>query len=311
MYRIRFHGRGGQGMKTASRILGTAFFIEGFEVQDAQRYGAERRGAPIFAYVRADRTAIHERGVIGRPDLVVVADDTLVPVSAAGVMQGIGPDTVLLIDSAESEKTWRERLNLQGPILVLPRLIPLEPSEMAYVGTECAAAAACLTGIISLASVRQAVQQELAYMKAGVVDRNVEIASGAFARMAAHSGIVQEGGTTSHHDRTVPSWVDLPADDIGESSPAIYGAATSVAVRTGLWRSMRPVVDTSRCNRCTWICGSFCPDSAIARGSEGYPQIDLDHCKGCMICVAQCPPHAIVAIPEAEAVAQEKEGAAS
>ncbi|MEN8711676.1 MAG: 2-oxoacid:acceptor oxidoreductase family protein, partial [Arenicellales bacterium] len=45
MYRIRFHGRGGQGMKTASRILGTAFFLAGYEVQDAPRYGAERRGA--------------------------------------------------------------------------------------------------------------------------------------------------------------------------------------------------------------------------------------------------------------------------
>ncbi len=43
MYRIRFHGRGGQGMKTASQILGTAFFLEGYEVQDAPRYGAERR----------------------------------------------------------------------------------------------------------------------------------------------------------------------------------------------------------------------------------------------------------------------------
>ena len=43
MYRIRFHGRGGQGMKTASRILGTAFFLSGYEVQDAPRYGAERR----------------------------------------------------------------------------------------------------------------------------------------------------------------------------------------------------------------------------------------------------------------------------
>ena len=53
MFRIRFHGRGGQGMKTASRILGSAFFLEGYEVQDAPRYGAERRGAPIFAYVRA------------------------------------------------------------------------------------------------------------------------------------------------------------------------------------------------------------------------------------------------------------------
>ena len=61
MFRIRFHGRGGQGMKTASRILGTAFFNAGYEVQDAPRYGAERRGAPIFAYVRAAKTVINNK----------------------------------------------------------------------------------------------------------------------------------------------------------------------------------------------------------------------------------------------------------
>ena len=77
MFRIRFHGRGGQGMKTASRILGTAFFKAGYQVQDAPRYGAERRGAPIFAYVRADQKTINERGIIDHPGLVVVADDTL------------------------------------------------------------------------------------------------------------------------------------------------------------------------------------------------------------------------------------------
>ncbi|MFZ9039616.1 MAG: 2-oxoacid:acceptor oxidoreductase family protein, partial [Gammaproteobacteria bacterium] len=87
MFRIRFHGRGGQGMKTASRILGTAFFNAGYEVQDAPRYGAERRGAPIFAYVRADRETINERGIIDRPDLVCVADDTLVGMPAAAVRE--------------------------------------------------------------------------------------------------------------------------------------------------------------------------------------------------------------------------------
>ncbi len=99
MYRIRFHGRGGQGMKTASRILGTAFFLEGYEVQDAPRYGAERRGAPIFAFVRADHKPINERGIIPQADLVVVADDTLVPVPAAGVLAGMDGHTVLLINS--------------------------------------------------------------------------------------------------------------------------------------------------------------------------------------------------------------------
>ncbi len=71
---------------------------------------------------------------------------------------------------------------------------------------------------------------------------------------------------------------------------------------------MRPVIDHERCNRCSWVCGSFCPDGAIDVGGDGYPRIDLDHCKGCMICVAQCPPHAIEAVAETEAVAREKQG---
>ncbi len=120
MYRIRFHGRGGQGMKTAGRMLGSAFFHEGFDVQDAPRYGAERRGAPIFAYVRADRVPISERGIIRRPDLVVVADDSLVPIPAAGVLTGLSGRCVLLIDTHESAETWRRRLSLEAPIIALP-----------------------------------------------------------------------------------------------------------------------------------------------------------------------------------------------
>jgi pyruvate ferredoxin oxidoreductase gamma subunit len=66
---------------------------------------------------------------------------------------------------------------------------------------------------------------------------------------------------------------------------------------------MRPVVDYERCNRCWWVCSTFCPDGAIRVDEENYPQIDYDHCKGCLICVAQCPPHAITAVAEHTAAA--------
>ncbi len=117
------HGRGGQGIKTSGRILGTAFFRAGFEVQDAPRYGAERRGAPIFAYVRASRARIDERGIIRTPDLVIVADDTLIPVPAAGVLAGVTARTVLVIASHDDPRTWRHRLNLRrlGGFPCLPR----------------------------------------------------------------------------------------------------------------------------------------------------------------------------------------------
>jgi len=298
MYRIRFHGRGGQGMKTASRILGSAFFGEGFEVQDAPRYGAERRGAPIFAYVRAARDPIHERGPIPRPDLVVVADDSLVGLPAAGVLEGLDAHAVLLIDSAEAPKTWRRRLNLAGPLLVLPKPSAGETSDLRFVGAACAGAAARLVGAVGRAALAAAVEAEIAPLGAALVEDNRRVALAAYDAMAPHAGSVTEREDAA--EAAAPGWIDLPLEAAGVSAPAIHAALTSVEVRTGLWRSLRPVIDYDRCRGCWWVCSTFCPDDAILV-SDDRPRIDYDHCKGCMICVAQCPPHAIEAIPETTA----------
>jgi pyruvate ferredoxin oxidoreductase gamma subunit len=60
------------------------------------------------------------------------------------------------------------------------------------------------------------------------------------------------------------------------------------------------VIDLEHCNRCSWICATLCPDSAIRVDAQRTPRIDLEHCKGCLVCVAVCPPHAIRAVAEAE-----------
>jgi pyruvate ferredoxin oxidoreductase gamma subunit len=302
MYRIRFHGRGGQGMKTASRILGSAFFTEGYEVQDAPRYGAERRGAPIFAYVRAARTPINERGIITRPDLVVVADDTLVPVPAAGVLAGISTRSVLLINTPESTATWQQRLNIGSPILTLPASTDVEDrASLPYIGAICAGAAASLVGVIGRESLGDAIRAELAALGADVIEENLENALAAYDLMQAHSGMVSEGGMTSASDYENPDWAELPFEVARISAPTVYAAANSVEVHTGLWRTLRPVIDYERCSGCWWVCSTFCPDGAIAVDARNRPVIDYDHCKGCMVCVAQCPPHAIEAIPEEQA----------
>jgi pyruvate ferredoxin oxidoreductase gamma subunit len=307
MYRIRFHGRGGQGMKTASRLLGTAFFLQGFEVQDAPRYGAERRGAPIFAYVRAGREPINERGIIRHPDLVIVADDSLVGVPAAGVMAGVSARTVVLINSHETPETWQRRLNAACPMLVLPAAEEVaDRAELPYVGAACAGAAARLVGAIGREALEQAIAQELGHLGQHVVDANRERALQAYDRMEPHAGAVSEGPEPSASDYQAPDWVDLPFEDARASAPAIHAGATSVEVRTGLWRTLRPVIDYERCTGCWWVCSTYCPDGAINVTDAGRPDIDYDHCKGCMVCVAVCPPHAIEAVAEHLAQAQEK-----
>jgi pyruvate ferredoxin oxidoreductase gamma subunit len=295
-------------MKTAGRILGSAFFAEGFEVQDAPRYGAERRGAPLFATVRASRLPIRERGPVRVPDVVVCADDSLLTVAVAGVLEGIGPTTVMLLASDSGPGVWRERLRLRGPTFVLPS-VPQGEGQSAgsgLVGAAAAAAVARLSGVVTWRAVESALRQELAALDDFVLAEDLRLASEAWERFAPYAGSVHEGDEVEVAPGSRPDWVEVPLDPASMAAPDIHGGVTSVEVRTGLWRTMRPVIDLERCNHCSWICSTLCPDGAIEVDSDGAPRIDYDHCKGCLVCVAVCPPHAIGAVPERGATMPEE-----
>jgi pyruvate ferredoxin oxidoreductase gamma subunit len=297
MWRIRLHGRGGQGIKTAGRILGSAFFAEGFEVQDAPRYGAERRGAPLDASVRAGRRPIRERGTIRAPDLVVIGDETLLPVP--GVLAGVDARCAVLVRSVEAETVWRARLPQAREVLVLPPAGG-ERAELAAIGAACAGAAARLIGVLRLEALEAALHEELGALGPPALAESLSRARAAWHALAAHAGCVPEGPDAAPAPGA-PDWIELPFEPAPLSAPDIRGAATSLQVHTGLWRTQRPVVDLELCHRCSWICGTFCPEGAITPGPDRAPVIDYDHCKGCLVCVAVCPPHAIRAEPEAPA----------
>ena len=77
MIEIRWHGRAGQGAKTASQLLAAAAMATGKQVQAFPDYGPERSGAPMRAYTRIDDAVIRRRYGITEPDVVVVLDDSL------------------------------------------------------------------------------------------------------------------------------------------------------------------------------------------------------------------------------------------
>jgi pyruvate ferredoxin oxidoreductase gamma subunit len=219
-------------------------------------------------------------------------------VPAAGVLQGVSERTVMLINTSEDAETWKHQLNFSGTVLTLPAEAA-ERAELKFVGATCAGAAACLLGVVSKEKLEAAFREELSKHGEEVVKRNLEQAFAAFGKMQAHAGCVKEGASTSVEQSPAADWVELPLDESDIAASAVHAGATSVEVRTGLWRIMRPVIDYERCNKCWWVCSEFCPDSAI-KVVEGRPEIDYDHCKGCLVCVAQCPPHAIEAVPESE-----------
>ena len=105
---IRWHGRGGQGAKTASLLLADAAFNTGKYVQGFPEYGPERMGAPITAYNRisSERSTVHSN--IYEPDYVVVVDETLI--SAADVTAGLKKEGAIVINSGKAPEELRPLL---------------------------------------------------------------------------------------------------------------------------------------------------------------------------------------------------------
>lgn len=112
---IRWHGRGGQGAKTASLLLADAAFNTGKYIQGFPEYGPERMGAPITAYNRISNKPITIHSNIYEPDYVVVVDDTLL--DSVDVTAGLKETGAIVINTTKESEEIKEHLKgYQGKI---------------------------------------------------------------------------------------------------------------------------------------------------------------------------------------------------
>lgn len=95
---FRIHGRGGQGVVVAAAVFAEAVFLEGYYARAFSLFGAERRGAPVTAFVRAGREKLMPRCRIYRPGFVAVFDATL---QGAALLDGLDDSGILLLNGAE------------------------------------------------------------------------------------------------------------------------------------------------------------------------------------------------------------------
>ena len=297
MVAVRFHGRGGQGAKTASRILGTAAFVSGYVAQDSPIYGAERRGAPVAAFTRFGREPIRERGPIAHPDVIVVAEASSLDDAGAHVLEGMTEQTVLFVNSSLSSEAVRAHRFL--PTQVSTRDVTgmaLEQlGQREAISALLGAVAAKLVGL-EWKPLQSAISRELADLgvAGAVIERNLTLARVCYdsvepAVLASCSD--RAGGVSPLHTPTY----EPPT----KGTARISAAGNSVLRETGGWRTFRPVLIADKCNGC-WLCFAYCPDGVIAMNREDHPVVDYAHCKGCQICVHECPTHALVAEREKE-----------
>ena len=115
---IRWHGRGGQGAKTASLLLADAAFNTGKYIQGFPEYGPERMGAPITAYNRISTSPIRIHSNVYEPDYVVVVDDTLL--ESVDVTAGLKTSGALIINTTKDADYLKKVLpNYQGAIYTI------------------------------------------------------------------------------------------------------------------------------------------------------------------------------------------------
>lgn len=288
MIRIRFHGRGGHGVKTAARIVGTAAFLAGYQVQDSPVYGAERRGAAVAAFARIDKSPIRERGLIESPDLIVIADETLLDDRAAAVLAGLESASAVFVN-VEPEASLAAKYTIKPALFTFD----ITTCTRQALGTGSAlsaglgAAAARLMGLITVEQMADAVREELHQLSTTdeVIEKNVSIAQAVFAAMPA----AQFGPAPARVAEQVQS---VGYDHAVVGTASIVAPGNAMQRNTGTWRVERPEIDYDVCTRCR-LCVLGCPDGAISLAKDGLPVIDYDHCKGCMICAQMCPLHGI------------------
>ena len=147
---IRWHGRGGQGAKTAALLLADVAFQAGKQVQGFPEYGPERMGAPITAYDRISDTEIRVHSNIYDPDFVAVVDDTLL--HSVNVTGGLKENGGILINTQKSKDEIMPLLkDYKGAVYAIDaRKVSMETLGKYFPNTPMLAAMIKISGVMEI-----------------------------------------------------------------------------------------------------------------------------------------------------------------
>jgi 2-oxoacid:acceptor oxidoreductase gamma subunit (pyruvate/2-ketoisovalerate family) len=162
MVEVRFHSLGGQGAVTLINMLAQAGDLVGHRVQAFPFFGAERRGAPVRAYVRMDDKEIYLRSEISRPDYLVIMSPSLIE---AGLQEGTKEDTVVLVNMTEQEgKEHLSDLPFEVNVVDATSIaieLGMEVEGMPVVNIVFLGAVSYLTELVSLEAVTDVIRESV------------------------------------------------------------------------------------------------------------------------------------------------------
>lgn len=302
-------GRGGQGIVTAVYIVAHASIADGFYALANPEFGAERRGAPVKAFLTITDYFEDSLEPIKNPDVVVFLDDKLIDAMRI-VVDAVKPGGYVIVSSGRSPEDVAAAIGRRDVnIAVVDGIgIALKHVGLAVPNGPMVGVFAKVVGIPRLESIKEAIASQLGKAVEQNFAAAVEAYKTAVVLPASEMGsakVSAEIPTTSAFltgDYELVGWDQIPEGGV------VY-PGSSLRYRTGSWRVEKPVIDHSKCIMCR-RCWLFCPDDAVlevwreAKGPGGrtvkVKAIDFsyEYCKGCGVCAQVCPTGAIQMVRE-------------
>lgn len=188
MLEIRWHGRGGQGAKTAALLFADAALSSGKYIQAFSEYGPERTGAPVAAYDRLADEPITVHCGVTNPQVVVILDPTLI--GKVDVIKGLPQDGSLIVNTKLDPKEMRASLKLSGRKVytVDASGISKETLGREMPNTPMLGAVARVTDVMKLEDMLQDIKEKLAKKfrnKAEVIDGNLKAIERAYKEVVS------------------------------------------------------------------------------------------------------------------------------
>ncbi|MFQ6066945.1 MAG: 2-oxoacid:acceptor oxidoreductase family protein [bacterium] len=172
---IRWHGRGGQGAKTAALLLAESALEAGKYVQGFPEYGPERMGAPMQSFTRISEATISLHSHVRSPDAVVVLDSTLL--DTVNVALGLSENGVILINTSETPQAIRRRLGLdKGKVFTVDATsISLETLGKNLPNTPMLGALIKVTSLLNLDTIASSIKHKFGKkFSSRVIEGNIE-----------------------------------------------------------------------------------------------------------------------------------------
>jgi pyruvate ferredoxin oxidoreductase gamma subunit len=291
MKEIRFHGRGGQGAVTAAELFAQAAISSELYAQGFPNFGAERRGAPVMAFLRVSDSQIFLRERIEKPDVVVVLDSSLIGLPE--VTEGLAPGKKLIINASKNQRKNFEHLEEKYVVcLVDASQIAMDTIGLPITNTAIIGSLVKATELITLDSLSEPFRKRFGKLSAKNID----------AMLKAYDQTEVIEYRASENDEAADSETDYQQYIQGEAlypwpeveiGCDVNQPGNSRDFLTGNWRTgSYPLMDKDKCISCG-ICWIMCPEIAFTQNEDGSYTWSGDYCKGCGICVTTCSKKAL------------------